>query len=374
MIPFNQPGTVGNERLYVEQAIHGRHLSGDGPFTKRCHDLLQRRLGVPAALLTTSCTHALEMAALLLDIEPGDEVIVPSFTFASTANAFVLRGARPVFVDSRPDTLNIDERQIEELITDRTRAIVVVHYAGIGCAMDEILQIGRTHGLSVVEDNAHGLFGKYRGRWLGTLGTFATQSFHSSKNFSCGEGGALFVNDARFVQRAEILREKGTDRSRFLRGEVDKYTWRDMGSSYLPSDLLAAFLLAQLENETAIQFGRRRIHEMYDRALAGWAEQHGIGRPHCPADREQSWHMYYLMLPTLDSRSSLAAHLRSRGITAAFHYQPLHLSDMGMRFATKSRDLPVAEAAGDRLLRLPLYNDMQEDAVAAVIDALCAWP
>ncbi len=328
---------------------------------------------MPAALLTTSGTHALELAALLLDIAPGDEVIVPSFTFSSTVNAFVLRGARPVFVDSRPDTLNLDERQLERLITPRTRAVLPVHYAGVGCEMDAIAELATAHGLAIVEDNAHGLFGKYRGRWLGTFGTFAAQSFHDTKNFSCGEGGAVLVNDPRYVERAEILREKGTNRSRFYRGQVDKYTWVDLGSSYLPSDVLAAFLFGQLECEERIQARRRRIWEAYHGELTEWSERVGARRPVVPAHCEQSWHMYYLLLPDLERRQRLIGHLRERGILAVFHYLPLHLSEMGRRVAGPPARLPVAESAADRLLRLPLYNDMSDEDLDHVIHSLLAW-
>src|ERR1700693_954573 len=258
-IPFNKPGLAGKEWLYVNQAIADGHSSGDGAFTRKCHAFLEHLLGSPKALLTTSCTHALEMSALLLDIKDGDEVIVPSFTFVSTVNAFVLRGARPVCIDVRPDTLNFDERQLDELVTDRTRAAVPVHYAGVGCEMDAILQVAGPSGVAVVEDNAHGLFGTYRGRQLGTFGCMAAQSFHETKNFSCGEGGALLINDERFIERAEIVREKGTNRSRFFRGLVDKYTWTDIGSSYLPSEMLAAALLAQFEARESIQERRKRI-------------------------------------------------------------------------------------------------------------------
>jgi len=278
-IPFNRVALQGREIEYLRQAVEGGWTAGDGPFTRRCNALLERELGVPRAFLTTSCTHALEMAALLLEIGDGDEVIVPSFTFVSTINAFVLRGARPVFVDVRSDTLNLDERKIEERMTARTKAIVPVHYAGVGCEMDAILDVAKRHDVAVIEDNAHGLFGKHHGRWLGTFGALATQSFHETKNFGCGEGGALLVNDGRYAERAEILREKGTNRSRFFRGQVDKYTWVDLGSSYLPSDLLAAFLLAQLEVWRTVQDNRRRIWETYERELAGWRAERGVRGP-----------------------------------------------------------------------------------------------
>jgi dTDP-4-amino-4,6-dideoxygalactose transaminase len=372
-IPFSRVAIMGRELEYVNDALAGRHLAGDGPFTRRCREFLEKRLAVGTALLTTSCTSALEMSALLLDLEPGDEVIVPSFTFVSTVNAFVLRGAVPVFIDVRPDTLNLDEQRLERLITGRTRAIVPVHYAGIGCEMDTIMAIAAARGIPVVEDNAHGLCGRYRGRWLGTFGALSTLSFHDTKNFACGEGGALIVNDDRFAQRAEIIREKGTNRGRFLRGQVDKYTWVDVGSSFLPSELLAAFLLGQLESEARIQATRCRIWSTYHRELARWASERGIGLPTVPPGCEPSWHLYYLMLPTLDGRQRLIAHLAERGVAAVFHYQALHQSDMGRRFHTTPPSLPVTEAASDRLLRLPMYNDMTDQDVARVIDALRGW-
>jgi len=373
-IPFNRVSLQGNEVEYLRRAVEGGWTAGDGPFTRRANELLERELGVTRCLLTTSCTHALEMAALLLDIEPGDEVIVPSFTFVSTVNAFVLRGARPVFVDVRADTLNIDEAKIEERLTSRAKAILPVHYAGVGCEMDVILEIGRRRAVAVIEDNAHGLFGKHRGRWLGTFGALATQSFHETKNFGCGEGGALLINDRRYVERAEILREKGTNRSRFFRGQVDKYTWVDVGSSYLPSDLLAAFLFAQLEVWHEVQAKRRRIWNRYEEELADWRRARGARGPVVPPDCEQSYHMYYLMMPSLADRQSLIAHLRARGILAVFHYLPLHLSDMGARFGGRPGDCPVTEDVSDRLLRLPFFNDLSEADQRTVIEAIRAWP
>lgn len=364
---------MGAEVAYVTEAMRKRHLAGDGEFTRRCRRWLEERFGVAAALLTPSCTHALEMAALLLDIKPGDEIIVPSFTFVSTVNAFVLRGATPVFIDSRPDTLNLDERQLERLITPRTRAIVPVHYAGIACEMDAIMEIARARDLAVIEDNAHGICGKYRGRWLGTFGKMSTLSFHDTKNFSCGEGGALLLNDASHVERAEIIREKGTDRSRFFRGQVDKYTWVDVGSSYLPSELQAAFLLGQLESETAIQARRRRIWERYHAGLRDWAEACGATLPVVPAGCEPSWHLYYVMMPNAEQRREVIAHVRSRDAAAVFHYVPLHLSGMARRFYPIAPKLPVAEAAADRLLRLPLYNDMSDADADQVLAALHDW-
>ena len=369
-IPFNRPGLAGREMAYIAQAVAGGHISGDGPFTRKCHAILEQALGAPKALLTTSCTHALEMAALLLDVKPGDEVVFPPFTFVSTVNAFVLRGVRPAFVDIRPDTLNIDERLIARALTPRTRAIVVVHYAGVGCEMDAILDVAARHGVPVVEDNAHGLFGTYRGRLLGTFGALAAQSFHETKNFSCGEGGALLVNDPRYVERAEILREKGTNRSRFFREQVDKYTWVDVGSSYLPSDMLAAFLCAQLEQREAIQGARRRVWERYREALEEWAPAHGVRLPVIPSHCGQAWHMFYLLMPSLPARQGLIEHLKGRGILGVFHYLPLHLSDMGRRYGGKPGDCPVTEDVSDRLLRLPFYNDLSEGDQGRVVEAI----
>lgn len=359
-IPFNLPEIIGNELEYIQQAITNWHISGDGTFTKKCHQLLEDVLAVPKVLLTTSCTHALEMSALLLDIQPGDEVIVPSYTFVSTINAFVLRGAQPIFADVRPDTLNLDERQLEQLITPRTRAIVPVHYAGVGCEMDTIMALAQAHNISVVEDNAQGLFGKYKGQYLGTFGAFATQSFHETKNINCGEGGALLINDPQYIERAEILREKGTNRSRFFRGQVDKYTWVDVGSSYLPSDMLAAYLYAQLEKRNEIQTKRQRIWETYYRHLQDWAEENTVQLPYVPPHCEQTYHMFYLLLPSLKQRQALIEHLTSQNIASVFHYQPLHLSQMGQNFGSQPGDCPVTEDISDRLLRLPFYNSMNE--------------
>jgi dTDP-4-amino-4,6-dideoxygalactose transaminase len=369
-IPFNRPFATGNELDYVRSAIAIPKLSGDGSFTDHCHRLLERSLGIQKALLTTSCTHALEMAALLLNIRPGDEVIVPSFAFPSAANAFVLRGARPVFMDIRADTLNIDENQIEQRITARTKAIFLVHYAGVGCEMDTIMALARQHAIAVVEDNAHGLYGKYRGRYLGTFGQLAALSFHETKNFSCGEGGALLINDAQFNQRAEILREKGTNRSQFFRGEIDKYTWVDVGSSYLPADLLAAFLRAQLERRDQIQSMRRKIWETYAAELAAWAETNGVRLPTVPAECEQSYHMFYVLMPSFESRQALISHLAGFGILAVFHYLPLHLSPMGLRFGGHQGDCPVTEDLADRLLRLPFFTGMSSSEQSQVIDAV----
>lgn len=376
-IPFNRPYQQGKELQHIQQAMESWHISGDGQFTKECSQLLETEIGVPKALLTTSCTHALEMSAILLDIQPGDEVIVPSFTFVSSINAFVLRGAVPIFADIRSDTLNIDETKIEPLISSRTRAIVVVHYAGVGCEMDEIMKIAAKHNLSVIEDNAHGLFGKYKGQMLGTFGKMAAQSFHETKNISCGEGGALLINDAEYIERAEIIREKGTNRSRFFRGEVDKYTWVDVGSSYLPSEILAAYLYAQLSAWREIQAMREKIWQRYEKALAPWAEENAVSLPSVPAYCEQSFHMFYLLLPSLDDRQGLIDHLRASNIYAVFHYQPLHLSKMGLEFNGKPGDCPLSEAMSDRLLRLPFYNDMtteEQDQVIKVVTEFQTYP
>ena len=372
-IPFNRPGLAGNELRYIQESVDSGRISGDGVFTEKCRRLLEELLGARRVLLTTSCTTALELAALLLDLGPGDEVIMPSFTFVSTANAVVLRGARPVFADIRPDTLNLDERLLEPLVTPHTRAILPVHYAGIGCEMDAILAVAARHGLEVIEDNAHGLFGTYRGRPLGSLGGLAAQSFHETKNISCGEGGALVINDERYVERAEILREKGTNRSRMFRGLVDKYTWVDVGSSALPSDILAAFLYAQLERRADIQASRRRIWECYARELPGWAGTRGIRLPSVPAHCEQPYHLFYLVTASLEQRTRLIAHLKQRGILAVFHYLPLHLSEMGQRLGGKPGDCPVTEDLNDRVLRLPFYKDLGEEEQAYVVDSLRAF-
>ncbi|MBL8857014.1 MAG: dTDP-4-amino-4,6-dideoxygalactose transaminase [Planctomycetes bacterium] len=369
-IPFNKPSFAGSEARYIAEAIERGHISGDGHFTKACHALLEKSLGVPRALLTTNCTHALEMSGFLVGLEPGDEVIVPSFAFVTTVLAFVLRGAKPVFCDVRPDTLNLDEAQIERLITPKTKAIVALHYAGVACEMDAILAVAARHGIPVIEDNAHGLYGKYKDRFLGTLGVLATQSFHETKNFTCGEGGALLINDRGLIERAEILREKGTNRSRFMRGLVHKYTWVDVGSSYLPSDLLAAFLLAQLEARDTIQGRRGELWHRYANELGAWAGERGVSLPHVPAHCEQPYHMFYLLLRDGAQRESLIAHLEARGILAVFHYLPLHISEMGRKFGGRAGDCPVTEDVSGRLLRLPFFNRLTDDEQTEVIDAV----
>ncbi len=371
-IDFNRPLPVGRELEYVTEAVRSGHISGDGPFTKKCHALLEEALEVPRVLLTTSCTHALDMSAILLNVQPGDEVVIPDFTFVSTVNAFVLRGARPVFVDVRPDTLNLDETRLEAAITPRTKVIVPVHYAGVGCEMDSVMEVARHHHIAVVEDNAHGLFGKYKDRYLGTFGALAAQSFHETKNFSSGEGGALLINDPELIERAEIVREKGTNRSRFFRGQIDKYTWVDIGSSYLPSDILAAYLYGQLEQRDKIQSHRRDLWKTYEVGLQGWAAQHAVRLPTIPEHCEQSYHMFYLLMPNLDLRQRLILYLRERGIYTVFHYLPLHLSQMGRSFGGRAGDYPVTERVSEQLIRLPFHNILtgaeQEQVIEAILE------
>jgi dTDP-4-amino-4,6-dideoxygalactose transaminase len=369
-IPFNRPTSCANDLLYMQDAVASGKLSGDGPYTRRAQAMLQEALGVHRVLLTTSCTDALEMSALLLDLQPGDEVIVPSFTFVSSVNAFVLRGARPVFADIRPDTLGLDDRLLAGLVTARTRAIVVVHYAGVACDMEAISTIARDAHAVVIEDNAHGLFGRFRGRLLGTFGSMATLSFHDSKNLTCGEGGALLINDHALVERAEIVREKGTDRSRFLRGQIDKYGWVDLGSSFLPADILAAMLVAQLEDRDAIQRMRAQLWQRYSVELEGWAAAHGVVLPVILPDRESSFHMFNVLAPDVAFRDGLFAHLKARGIQAVSHYIPLHLAPMGRRFGGREGMCPVAEDVNERLIRLPFFTNMtaidQEEVIAAI--------
>jgi dTDP-4-amino-4,6-dideoxygalactose transaminase len=368
--PFNRSSLQGRELEYIFQSVTNGQIAGDQAFSQRCQVLLEEKTGCHRALVTTSCTHALEMAALLLGIAPEDEVILPSFTFVSTANAFVLRGARPVFCDVRPDTLNLDETKLETLVTPRTRAIVPVHYAGVACEMDTILAIADRHGIPVVEDNAHGLFGKYKGRWLGTLGCLGTQSFHETKNITCGEGGALLINDERFLERSEIIREKGTNRSRFFRGEVDKYSWVDIGSSYVMSDVLAAFLFGQLEQWEQIQAKRRALWQCYDTELKDWTASHGVRQPIIPPHCEQAYHMYYLLMPTPEDRTRFIAHLAAHNIKAVFHYLPLHLSEYAARWGGRQGDCPVTEDISERLVRLPFYSSMDNRTQQTVIDAM----
>ena len=358
-IPFNKPFMTGRELEYITQAHATGHLSGDGAFTRRCHVWLEQRTGANKALLTHSCTAALEMAALLLDFAPGDEVILPSFTFVSTANAFVLRGAVPVFVDIRPDTLNLDETLVEAAITPRTKAICVVHYAGVGCEMDAIMAIATKHGLAVIEDAAQGILSTYGGRPLGSIGQLAALSFHETKNVISGEGGALLINDERCIERAEILREKGTNRSKFFRGQVDKYTWVDVGSSYLPSEILAAFLAAQLEHADEITERRLAIWNTYHEAFADLETQGRLRRPIVPAHCTHNAHMYYLLLPDLPTRTAFIGRLKQSGIGAVFHYIPLHSSPAGRRYGRAATPMTVTDDVSERLVRLPLWVGLE---------------
>jgi len=371
-IPFNQPTIVGREYEYMKAAVDARHISGNGPFTKRCHAWLETRTGCCRALLTHSCTAALEMSALLLDLEAGDEVIVPSFAFVSTANAFVLRRAVPVFVDIRPDTLNVDEALIERAIGPRTRAVVALHYAGVGCEMDAIERIAHRHGLVVVEDAAQGIMAKYRDRPLGSIGQLGALSFHETKNLISGEGGALLVNDSRYADRAEILWEKGTNRSQFFRGQTDKYTWLDLGSSYLPSELNAAFLQAQFEEAERAAAARMRIWQQYHVAFEPLERDGVLRRPIVPPHCRHNAHIYYVLLPSLETRTAVLASIRSAGIDAVFHYVPLHSSPAGRRFGRASGELPVTTNAADRLIRLPLWLGMTEEQIEFVVDGIRA--
>ena len=370
-IPFNKPYMTGKELFYIAEAHFNGMLAGDGTFTKRCHGWLERQTGAKKALLTHSCTAALEMAAILLDIQPGDEVIMPSYTFVSTANAFVLRGAVPVFVDIRPDTQNIDENLIEGAITSRTKAIVPVHYAGVACEMDTIMAIARRHNLKVVEDAAQGVMASYKGFPLGSIGDFGTLSFHETKNVISGEGGALLVNDPAFVLRAEIIREKGTDRSRFFRGEVDKYTWQEAGSSFLPGELIAAFLWAQLEEAQAITDNRLASWNHYHVSLARLEAQGALRRPVVPAECRHNAHMYYVLLaPGLD-RQAVLAELKRNDIYSVFHYVPLHSSPAGERYGRVHGSMAVTNTQAERLVRLPLWGGItpaQQDRIVDVLD------
>jgi dTDP-4-amino-4,6-dideoxygalactose transaminase len=350
---------TGREMGYIAQAHANRHLAGDGDFTKKCHLWLEERTGTHVALLTHSCTAALEMAAILADIQPGDEVIMPSYTFVSTANAFVLRGGVPVFVDIRPDTLNIDETKIEEAITVRTKAIVPVHYAGVGCEMDPIMDITRRHNLLVIEDAAQGIMASYKGCPLGGFGVLGALSFHETKNIISGEGGALLVNDQRFSERAEIIREKGTNRSQYFRGQVDKYTWVDIGSSFLPSELIAAFLWAQMEEIDAITARRMVIWNRYQDAFAELEQNGMLRRPVVPAHCRHNAHMYYLLLPDLAVRTAFIRDLSEMGVNCVFHYVPLHYSPAGRRLTRTHGDLAVTDAVSDRLVRLPLWIGLE---------------
>jgi dTDP-4-amino-4,6-dideoxygalactose transaminase len=372
-IPFNKPYMTGKELWNISQAHASGHLAGDGGFTKQCNAWLEQRIGCQKALLTHSCTAALEIAAMLANLGPGDEVIMPSYTFVSTANAFVLRGARPVFVDIRPDTMNIDETQIEAAVTERTRAIVPVHYAGVSCEMDTIMDIARRHNLLVIEDAAQGIMSTYKGRPLGSIGHMAALSFHETKNIISGEGGALLVNDPRFLERAEIIREKGTNRSQFFRGQVDKYTWVDVGSSYLPGEIVAAFLWAQMEEADAINQRRLDIWANYHRWFASVEKAGKVRRPVVPRECTHNAHMYYLLLPDQATRARVIERLKSRGVQTVFHYIPLHSSPVGRELGRAAGDMRHTDDAGERLLRLPLWLGLEEhlaDVIAEIVAAV----
>ena len=369
-IPFNKPFIIGNELAYIEESVKSGHIAGDGLFTAKCHTLLQAKLHAKKVMLTTSGTAALEMAAILCNIGPGDEVIMPSFTFVSTANAFYLRGARPVFVDIRPDTLNIDETRIAEAVTERTKAIVPVHYAGVACEMDSILAIARDGGILVVEDSAQAINSKYKGRYLGTIGDIGALSFHETKNVICGEGGAILINNDDFIERAEIVREKGTDRSKFFRGEVDKYTWTDIGSSYLPSDLLAAYLFAQLEEMDHIDSSRKNIFNIYYSALAGLADKGCLELPAVLPKCDSNSHMFQIILSDEETRDALIDYLKKEDIYTVFHYLPLHLSSVGLSLGYNPGDFPVTESVSRRLLRLPFYYGLTEEDQERVVKSI----
>ncbi len=369
-IPFNRAEIGKHDIELLSESISAGHISGNGPFTKRAEEQITKTLGNDRTLLTTSCTHALEMSALLLRLKPGDEVIVPAFTFVSTASAFMLYGAKPVFVDVRKDTLNIDLDQAEAAITPRTRAICVVHYGGVACEMDRLTKLAEDHNLILIEDNAHGLFAKYRGKYLGTFGALATQSFHETKNITCGEGGALVINDASLSERAEILREKGTDRTKFLRGQVDKYTWVDVGSSWVISDLLAAILFGQLCRADEIYKQRMNIWNRYHDELQSWAAKHDVTLPTVPKGCEHTGHVYHLRFQHGAQRDKFIENLKQLGIYAVFHYQPLHLSTVGRTLGGRDGQFPITESAGDCLVRLPLFNSLTSDEQTHIIDSV----
>lgn len=371
-LPFNRPHTTGGELTYVQQAIDAGHLSGRGPFDARCTEWLESRVGSQRAFLTASCTSALEMAMLLANVSEGDEVVMPSFTFVSTANAVALRGATPVFVDVREDTLNLDEALVEAAVTDKTRAIVPVHYAGVGCELDGLVEIAHDRGLSVIEDAAQGVMSSYRDRALGGIGDLGCVSFHETKNVICGEGGALLVNDPALVERAEIVQEKGTNRSRFMRGEVDRYTWEEVGSSFLSSEVNAAFLWAQLEHADSITARRLAIWERYHQGFAELERRERARRPIIPPHCQHNAHMYYLLVRDLDDRRRLIERLAERSIQAVFHYVPLHSAPAGRRLGRVDGALPVTDAASERLVRLPLWPDMNDADVDRVTDEVLA--
>ncbi len=368
-IPFNKPFIAGKELYYIAQAVTMGNLGGDGHFTKKCASLMQDRFGIPKVLMTTSCTASLEMAAQLCDLQPGDEVIMPSYTFVSTASAFVRLGGKPVFVDIRPDTLNIDESLIEAAITERTKAICAVHYAGVGCEMDRIMAIAKAHNLMVVEDAAQAVNSWYKGRALGSIGDLGCYSFHETKNYICGEGGALCINDPALIERAEIIRDKGTNRQRFFRGEVDKYTWVEVGSSYVPSEICSAFLYAQLEEMDRISERRREIYLNYRQALGPLEADGRLRLPFIPEDYQSNFHLFYVLMPAAEQRDATLAHLKASGVHAVFHYVPLHNSPMGLEL-TGPLSLPITEDLSARLIRLPFYHVLSREECERVCRTL----
>jgi len=370
-ISFNKSFLAGNELKYIEQAVLSGQIKGDGPFTKKCNEWMEQKFNAKKVLLTTSCTSALEMSAILCDIKPGYEVIMPSYTFVSTANAFVIRGAKPVFVDIRPDTLNIDETKIEDAITSKTKAIVPVHYAGVGCEMDIIMRIAKKHNLFVIEDAAQGVMAKYKNKYLGTIGDLGTYSFHETKNYSSGEGGAIVINNPDMIERAEIIREKGTNRSKFFRGEVDKYTWVDVGSSYLPSEIIAAFLLAQLEKAEEINQKRLEIWQNYYNGLKELEEKKILRLPIIPDNCKQNAHMFYILLQDKKTRNDLMDFLKKeKNILSVFHYVPLHSAPMGKKVAPNNPDLPITDDLSARLLRLPFYYNLTKEEQNYIIELI----
>ena len=371
MIPFNIPPHLGTEEKHISEAISNRKICGDGQFTKNCNKWLEQKTGAKKALLTTSCTHALEMGALLSGIKPGDEVIMPSYTFVSTADAFVLRGATIVFVDIRPDTMNIDETLIEDAVTSKTKAIVPVHYAGVGCEMDTITEIAKRHNLMVIEDDAQGIMSTYKGQALGTFGTFGCLSFHETKNYSMGEGGALLINDENYIERAEIIREKGTDRSKFLRGQIDKYTWVEYGSSYLPSELNAAYLYAQLEEADKINNDRLASWDRYYERLKPLADKGCIELPFIPEHCTHNAHMFYIKAKDVDERTRLISYLKENDINAVFHYIPLHSAPAGRKYGRFHGEDRFTTKESERLLRLPMYYGLTEIEIEQVCSTVC---
>ena len=358
-IPFNLASTTGKELRYIQNAINKKHISGAGEYTDKCNDLLEKTFDLKKSILSTSCTHALEAVSFLLNIKPGDEVILPSYTFVSTANAFVSRGAKPVFIDIRRDTLNLNENLIEPLITKKTKAIIPVHYAGVSCEMDTIIEVANKNNILIIEDNAHGLFGKYKNKFLGTFGTFSTQSFHETKNITCGEGGSLFINDAKYIERAEIIFDKGTNRQKFFKKKVDKYSWVDSGSSYRLADLLAAFLYGQLENFEKIQLKREKIWQKYYALLKKWSSDNGVRMPFIPSHCKSSYHMFYLIMPSGKSRDKLITWLDRNKINSVFHYTPLHNSKMSKKFGQGSPECPTTIEISERIIRLPMFYNLK---------------